>query len=88
VLDGTWPQTSRMGKRLDFLNDLAWVKIPAHMINNRPRLRSEHTRTEGMATMEAVAHAYSILENTAIGSQLLSLYDLMVERWLSSRSRP
>jgi DTW domain-containing protein len=83
VPDGNWRQASRMGQREPELKKIPWVKLP---VKPRPmaRMRKEH-HPEGMSTLEAIAHAYGIIESPDIEKQLLELYDIMTERTLSTR---
>ena len=49
-------------------------------------LRAQH-RPEGMATLQAIAHALGVIEGDGVKAQLMKLYDLRVERTLLARGR-
>jgi len=84
VPDGNWRQASRMGKREAVLKNLPWVKLPPGPMS-RYRLRYEHD-VNGLSTLEAIARAYSLVEdNTMVESQLLEIFEVMVERTLQTR---
>ncbi len=83
VPDGNWRQASKIGRRVPGLEHAARVKLPPGPLS-RYRLRSE-SRAEGLATCEAIARAFGILETPRVQAQLESLFDLMVERTLMTR---
>jgi DTW domain-containing protein YfiP len=47
-------------------------------------LRAEHTE-EGMATLQAIAHAMGVIEGDHVKETLLKLYNLKLERTLLGR---
>jgi DTW domain-containing protein len=83
VPDGNWRQASKMGKREKSLQKIQWVKLPPGP-PSRYRLRHEHLE-EGMATMEAIARAIGIIENSTLQNELEQIFELMVERTLETR---
>jgi len=83
VPDGTWRQARKVHTRHDELKDVPRVKIGAPN-NARFHLRAQH-RSEGMATLEAIAHALGVIEGSLVMEQLMKLYDLRVERTLIAR---
>jgi DTW domain-containing protein YfiP len=89
VPDGTWRQARKVHTRHDELKDVQRVKIGAPD-SSKFHLRAQH-RPEGMATLQAVAHALGVIEGDHVKDQLMKLYDLRVERtmvargWLSGR---
>lgn len=87
VPDGNWRQASRMGKREPELQNLPWVKLPPGAPSCY-KLRHEH-HPEGLSTLEAIARAFAIIESPNIESQLMKLFNVMVERTLETRpARP
>jgi len=83
VPDGTWRQASKVRLRVRGLEGVPCVTLPSG-IPTRYRLRSE-SHEHGMATMEAIARAFGILEGTAVEEALLSVFDAMVGRTLWAR---
>jgi DTW domain-containing protein len=83
VPDGSWRQASKMPRREPLLRDLPRVRLPDGQVT-RYRLRSE-PRSGGLATFEAVARALGVLEGPEVAARLGALFDVMVERTLSSR---
>jgi DTW domain-containing protein YfiP len=84
VPDGNWGQASRMTRREPILSQLPWVKLPPGPLS-RYRLRYEH-HVEGLSTLEAIGRAMTLLDgNKRTEEHLLHLFELMVERTLSSR---
>ena len=84
VPDGNWRQASKIPKREPALKDLKRVHLPM-LPPSALRLRKEHT-AHGMATLEAIAMAYQILD-PPVGAALLKLYELAAARVLAgSRS--
>lgn len=83
VPDGNWRQASKVHYRHKELKDLPRVKISS------PNQATQHLRAEttpeGMATLEAIAHAFHIIEGPAVGEKLQKLYELKLERTLAGR---
>ena len=85
VPDGTWRQASKVRQRVRGLEGVPCVVLPPG-IPSRYRLRSE-PHQDGMATMEAIARAFGILESPALEEALLSVFDAMVGRTLWARGQ-
>ncbi len=83
VLDGTWPQARRMAHRLEAVRGLPRFALPAPA-EASDRLRTEPHR-EGMATLEAIAHALSVLDGPEVAQPLLALYRRQVAGVLATR---
>ncbi len=86
VPDGNWRQAGKMRRRVPGLADLPCVSLPA-MPPTAYKLRAE-LRDGGLATLEAIAGAFSILEGErgpAIEAALLGVFRVMVDRTLWSR---
>jgi DTW domain-containing protein YfiP len=83
VPDGNWRQAAKMGRRIPGLD-----RIPRVMLGDpRPteyRLRAE-PQAEGLATLEAIAQAWRILEGeagAAVEAAMLHVFRVMVSRTL------
>ncbi len=83
VPDGTWRQAQRVRSRVPGLRDVPCVVLPPGP-PTRYRLRSE-SRPGGLATLEAIARAFAILEGPEVGAMLERVFDAVVERTLWSR---
>jgi len=83
VPDGTWRQASRVRQRVRGLEDVPCVTLPAGS-PTRYRLRAE-SHEEGLATMEAVARAFGILEGAAVQAALEQVFAAVVARTLWAR---
>lgn len=82
VPDGTWRQASKVRTRVTGMRDVPCATLPP----DEPtayRLRSEPVEG-GLATLEAIARAFGILESPAIRTALEAVFRVMVERslWL------
>jgi len=83
VPDGNWRQASKVHYRHKELEAVPRVMIKA--VNTaKYHLRAEHTE-EGMATLQAIAHALGVIEGDAVKAELLKLYNLKLERTLMGR---
>ncbi len=73
IVDGTWPQASRMTRRVPGLVDLPRVSIdrPARDV---PRLRKPHAPW-ARSTLEAIAEACGVMGDPDLESRLLRLHD-------------
>lgn len=86
VPDGTWGQARRTGTKIsNAFPEIPHVKVPFTGLS-RYRLRRE-TNPEGLATFEAIARAFGILENVEIQEQLERVFLLTVERMLWTRGK-
>ena len=83
VPDGTWRQASKVHSRHHELKDVLRVKISTPNLS-KFHLRAQH-RPEGMATLQAIAHALGVIEGDLVKAQLMKLYQAKVERTLLAR---
>ncbi len=83
VPDGTWRQASRVRRRVPALADLPLASLPDGPASEY-RLRSD-ARAGRLATMEAIARAFGVLEGRTVQDALESVFRMMVERTLWSR---
>ncbi|WP_141734340.1 tRNA-uridine aminocarboxypropyltransferase [Oligoflexus tunisiensis] len=83
VPDGNWRQTSKMRRRDPVMATLPCVRLPPGP-PTAYRVRRE-TKAEGLATIEAIARTFGILEGPAVQKALEDLFQLMVTRTLASR---
>ena len=84
VPDGTWRQAAKVGKREAALKDVPRIKLPAAI--SEYRLRKSHGA--GVSTIEAIAGALGVLEGPEVETALRTLFHLMVDRTLATRSPP
>ncbi len=83
VPDGNWRQASKVHYRHNEIKHLPRVMIKA--VNTETHhLRAESSK-EGMATLQAIAHALGIIEGEKIKNELLKLYNIKLERTLQGR---
>jgi DTW domain-containing protein YfiP len=78
VPDGNWRQASRVKRRVPGLADVPCVGLPAGE-PSRYRLRAE-AHDHGLATIEAIARAFGILEGPEVQLALEQVFLAMVER--------
>ncbi|HEX7664974.1 MAG TPA: tRNA-uridine aminocarboxypropyltransferase [Polyangiaceae bacterium] len=87
VPDGTWRQASKVRYRVPGFKDVPCVSLPPD-VPSIYRLRSE-AHAHGLATVEAIARAFGILEGPVEGpkvrSQIERVFQAMVDRTLWSR---
>ncbi len=83
VPDGTWRQAERLRRRVPGLRDVQAVTLPPGPPSEY-RVRTE-LRTDGLATLEAIARALELLEGPAVAAALLRVFRAMVERTLWTR---
>jgi tRNA-uridine aminocarboxypropyltransferase len=83
VPDGNWRQASKVHYRHKELLEVPRVMIKAAN-TAKYHLRAEHTE-EGMATLQAIAHAMGVIEGSDAKDALLKLYELKLERTLRGR---
>ncbi|MEO6950970.1 MAG: tRNA-uridine aminocarboxypropyltransferase [Polyangia bacterium] len=86
VPDGTWRQAAKMKKRIPALRDIPTVCLPEGGHPTAYRLRAER-KEGGLATIEAIARAFGVLEGAQIEAALLELFQIMVERTLWVRGQ-
>ncbi len=83
VPDGSWRQASKAARRLPGIETLQAVTLrPGAM--SRYRLRRE-PRADGLATFEAIARAFGVLEGPAIQDRLETLFEAWTEQMLQMR---
>ena len=80
VPDGNWRQASKVRQRVRGLRDVRCVTLPSGAPTSY-RLRSE-SQPNGLATIEAIARAFGILEGAHIQAALEAIFRTMVERTL------
>lgn len=83
VPDGNWRQASKVRNRVPGLRDVPCVTLP----KGEPsiyRLRAEAHET-GLATIEAIARAFGVLEGEHVQRALEHVFRAMVERTLWAR---
>ena len=84
VPDGNWSQAARMGKRLPGLSHAEMVRLP-----EGPRtqwgIRNE-PHPHGLATFEAIARAYGIIESPEVQAGLEELFLLMVRKTIQGQN--
>lgn len=83
VPDGNWRQASKVHHRHQELKNIPRVMIKLPNTDTH-HLRAEST-PEGMATLQAIAHALGVIEGESVKQQLLELYRLKLERTLQGR---
>jgi DTW domain-containing protein len=83
VPDGNWRQAARMSRRLPGLEDAERVRLPEGA-ETAWGIRREN-RPEGLATFEAIARAFGVLESEEVRAGMEELFALMVERTLQAR---
>ena len=84
VPDGTWSQAARMGKRLPGLEHAERVRLPEGRrtqwgIRNEPH-------PHGLATFEAIARAFGIIESPDVQAGLEELFLLMVRKTIQGQN--
>ncbi len=86
VPDGNWRQASKMRQRGPGLDQLQCVTLP-DTGPSRYHLRTE-LRTGGLATLEAIGRALTILEGDgAVEAAMLAVFRVMVDRTLWHRGK-
>ncbi len=83
VPDGTWGQAARMGRRLPGVGHAEMVRLPEGPPTSWGIRREHHP--QGLATFEAIARAFGIIESPLVQAGLEELFRLMVERTLQAR---
>jgi 23S rRNA-/tRNA-specific pseudouridylate synthase len=83
VPDGNWRQASRVPKRVAGLERAEAVTLPSGE-GTRWGLRRE-TKAEGLATFEAIARAFGILESKEVQIELEKLFEHMVAESFAAR---
>lgn len=83
VPDGNWRQASKARTRIPELADAPLVSLPEGPPSSYG-LRHE-PQAGGLATLEAIARAFGILEGAAVQAELERVLQIMVERTLWAR---
>ncbi len=83
VPDGNWRQASKVRKRVPGLDGVPCVSLPPGAATSY-RLRFEPQK-DGLATLEAIARAFGVLEGPHVEEALLRPFRAMVERTLWAR---
>ena len=81
--DGNWRGAGKMCRRDPIMASLPRLRLPAGAPSNY-RVRKE-TKSEGLATIEAIARALGIVENPSVQLNLEQLLKEMTDRTLQSR---
>ena len=85
VPDGNWGQTKSMMRRLPLMRLARAVELPGPILAvDRPR---RNIFADRMSTFEAIAQAIGILESPEAEEQLLSFFQIFVDRFLTMRGR-
>jgi len=86
VPDGTWGQARRTGTKISkTFPEIPHVKIPFTSLSQY-RLRKESS-PEGLATFEAIARAFGVLEGKEVQQDLEKVFLTAVERLLWARGK-
>ena len=85
VPDGNWRQAAKVRARVPGLKYVPCVTLPqreptAYLLRNE-------TQEDGLATLEAIARAYEVLEGRAMRDAIEAPFRAMVERTLWARGR-
>lgn len=83
VPDGNWRQAGKVHYRHRELRNVQRVMISAPN-TSKFRLRHQHRR-EGMATLQAIAHALGVIEGDVVKTELMKLYQLKLRQTLAVR---
>jgi DTW domain-containing protein YfiP len=83
VPDGNWRQASKVHHRHKELKSLPRIMISTPN-TSKYFMRAENT-PEGMATLQAIAHALRIIEGEEVFNKLMSVYNEKLMRTLSAR---
>lgn len=85
VTDGNWRQASKLNTRHPELSHLPRVKISSKN-TALYHLRKEHF-SEGLATLEAIALAFGVIEGSEVGNSLMELYQKKLKATLKGRGQ-
>lgn len=86
VPDGNWRQATRIPQRVPGAIEAERVTL-ASGPPTRWGIRRE-TRDEGLATFEAIARAFGILESPEVQTRLEAVFDRMVQTTIAQRGAP
>lgn len=85
VPDGNWGQGSRTASRIRAQLNVKTVILPSGQ-TTRYRLRKE-LHKDGLATFEAIARAFGVLENVQVQEQMEHIFNIFIERNLFMRGQ-
>lgn len=85
VPDATWSQAIKFHKREPILKEMLQV----HLVNQEPSIYNLRTQIHrnGVCTLEAVAYALDIIENSKTKDHLLNILKVMNNRNLKARQK-
>jgi DTW domain-containing protein YfiP len=83
VPDGNWRQASKVHYRHHEIKDIPRVVLPG-LKTQLPTMRKE-TEEYGMATLQAIACAFKLIENESVGKTLMDLYEIKLKKTLIAR---
>jgi DTW domain-containing protein len=83
VPDGNWRQASKVNIRHPEISNISRVTLKADL-QDQYRIRAEHI-PNGMATLQAIAHALGIIEGSSVKQELLELYRIKLEMTMLGR---
>jgi DTW domain-containing protein len=88
VADGNWGQAARIHRKCVAATGMATYSFPVGEPSEY-RLREEpaHTRDSGLATIEAIARAYSLLGEQQAAEAMLHVFRIRVDRLLFDQSK-
>lgn len=82
VPDGNWRQASSIPRRETILRDLPRLRLPFASPSEYRLRRKPKQRDDGLATMEAIARAFAVLEGQDVYEQLMDIFRIKVSRSL------
>ncbi len=85
VPDGNWRQTSKMKKRIKGLENFPTIQFRS-LPESMYRIRAER-KSNGLATLEAIALALGYIEGPHVQTSLLDLLHIQTTRILQSRGQ-
>jgi len=83
VPDGNWRQASKVSTRHKELAEIPKVRLMDRSLSHQ--FMRKESKQEGMATMQAIAYAYKVLESDVVGDKLLGIYNEKLKRTLDLR---
>ncbi len=83
VPDGNWRQASKVCTRYEELKAIPKVKMS--LKNKSTHFLRKETTPYGMATLQAIAQAFGVIEGEVVKEQLLMIYQEKLERTLEGR---
>jgi DTW domain-containing protein YfiP len=83
VPDGTWSQAKKVYRREKSMHQIKCLKLPDG-IKSVYKLRKT-PREDGVCTFEAISHSLKLLESNELYINLMSIFQVMVERFIKAR---